>query len=392
MNTAPQSPFKSFALANSLMKNAPIPSPLFSLFSLFVATLPLISGCGRGPEAAPSATAGPPAEVQTIHPVKGAILRNVTLPGEIKPYQQATLYAKVTGYLKTITVDKGDQVQEGALLAEIEVPELLADSARYKAEVEVAEIDFRRVSEAQRKAPDLVPPMSVDTAKGRYEVAKANLERADTLLKFTKITAPFSGVITRRMVDVGAFIPAATAGSPQNAALVTLSDFHTVRVQVAVPELEAALVARDQPVKVSVDGLPGRKFDGKVTRFAYALDDASKTMLAEVELPNPKLELRPGMYAIVKLGLERREDALLVPIEALATEKANAFVFTMVGNQAKKVPVKTGFNDGTNVEIMEGIRPEEAVILPGKRALSNGQTVRAMEAGPATPSKAGGLK
>jgi membrane fusion protein, multidrug efflux system len=362
------------------------------LFCLSLATLLLFSGCDRGPTAAPLPEAEPPLEVRTTHPFKGEIIRSVTLPGEIKPYQQATLYAKVTGYLKTITVDKGDQVKEGTLLAEIEVPELLSDSARYKAEVEVAEIDFKRVSEAQRKAPDLVAPLSVDTAKGRYEVAKASLEHADTLLKFTRIIAPFSGMITRRMVDVGAFIPAATAGSPQSAALVTLSDFNAVRVQVAVPELEASLVANDQPVKVSVNGLPGRSFDGKVTRFAYALDDASKTMLAEIELPNPKLELRPGMYAIVKIGIERRQDALLVPVEALVTEKAGAFVFTVVDNKAKKVPVKTGFNDGGQVEIVYGIRSEDPVILLGKRLLNNGQSVRVMEAKSATSDKAGGLK
>ncbi len=128
-------------------------------------------------------------------------------------------------------------------------------------------------------------------------------------------------------------------------------DFNTVRVQVAVPELEASLVAKDQPVKVSVDGLPGRNFEGKVTRFSYALDEASKTMLAEVELPNPKLELRPGMYAIVKIGIERKEDALLAPVEAVVTERAGASVFTVVENKARKTPIKTGFNDGANVEI-----------------------------------------
>ena len=344
-----------------------------------VASLPLLCGCRPGTATPPSPKSEPPLEVKAIHPFRGEITSSVTLPGEIKPYQQATLYAKVTGYLKTITVDKGDPVQEGALLAEIEVPELLADAARYKAEVEVADIDYRRVSEAQKKAPDLVVPLSVDAAKGRYEVAKANLERAATLLKFTKIIAPFSGVITRRMVDVGAFIPAATAGSPQNAALVTLADFHTVRVQVAVPELEASLVAKDQPVKVSVDAIPGRSFDGKVTRFAYALDEATKTMLAEIELPNPKQELRPGMYAIVRIGLERRESTLLVPVEALAMEKANAFVYTVADNKAKKVPIKTGFNDGANVEIVSGIKPEEPVILSGKRALNDGQNVKVTE-------------
>lgn len=314
--------------------------------------------------------------VQVAKPQRSAIVRSVTLPGEVRPAQQATLYAKVTGYLKSIAVDKGDEVTEGAVIGEIEVPELLADAARFKAEVELAQIDFKRTSDAVKSAPDLVTPLSVDIARGKFEVAKANLERAETMLRFTKIVAPFSGIVTRRMSDPGAFIPAATAGSPQTAALVTISDFKTVRVQVAVPEIEASLVQKGQPAQVSVEGLPGKKFDGKVTRFSYALDEASKTMLAEIELPNPKLELRPGMYATVKLGIERKENALVVPVEALAMEKANAFVFTVAGDKAKKTPVKIGFNDGANVEIVSGLKPDEPVIRLGKTVLADGQPIK----------------
>lgn len=345
------------------------------------AIFPLIWGCGPATPPPTPAKAEPPVEITTVHPSKGSITRTITLPGEIKPHQVATLYAKVTGYLKTITVDKGDSVKEGALLAEIEAPELLADRARYQAEVEVADIDYKRLGEAQKKAPDLVVPLSVDTAKGKSEIARANLERATTLLQFTKITAPFSGVVTKRMVDPGAFIPAATAAStPQNAALLTLMDFGTVRLQAAVPESEAPLVAKGQPVKLTVEGFPGRAFEGTITRFSYALDETTKTMLAEIELPNPKLELRPGMYATVRIGIERKEDALLVPAEAVVREKANAFVFMVVDQKAKKMPVKIGFNDGTNVEILSGLNADQSVILLGTRTFVDGQPVTVKEA------------
>jgi membrane fusion protein, multidrug efflux system len=339
----------------------------------------MLSGCKPASSEAAQPVA-PPVAVQVIQPSRGPITRYVTLPGEIKPYQQATLYAKVAGYLKTINVDKGDKVEEGKLLAEIEVPELIAERTRDKAEVEVAGIDFKRLSESQKKAPDLVVPQTVDNARGKLEIAQANLERTETLLNYAKIVAPFSGMITRRMVDPGAFIPAATSGSSaQNAAIVTLTDFNRVRLQVAVPEIEASLVAAEQPVKMTVDGLPGRNFEGKVTRFSYALDEASKTMLSEIELANPKLELRPGMYAIVKIGLERKEDALLVPTGALLTEKAGAFVFTVTENKAKKTRVQTGFNDGTQVEIVSGLKPEQRVILVGKQSLNDGQAVTLSE-------------
>jgi RND family efflux transporter MFP subunit len=212
-------------------------------------------------------------------------------------------------------------------------------------------------------------------------VAKAELERTETLLNYAKIVAPFSGTITRRLVDPGAFIPAATAGSTaQSAAIVTLMDFNRVRLQVAVPEVEASLVAVDQPVKLSVEGLPGRNFEGKVTRFSYALDQATKTMLAEIELPNPKLELRPGMYATVKIGIEQKDDVLLLPTDALVTEKAGTSVFVLNDNKAKKTRVQVGFNDGANFELVKGLNPDQRVILFGKQPLNDGQAVTVSEA------------
>jgi len=336
--------------------------------ALAVAGETALSGCK--PVAADSVQSpAPPVTVQVIQPERGSITRYVTLPGNVRPYQQATLYAKVAGYLKTLTVDKGDQVKEGALLAEIEVPELLADRAKYRAEVEVAGINYKRLSESQKKAPDLVVPQTVDDARGTLEVAKAILERTETLLNYARITAPFSGIITRRLVDPGAFIPAATSSSAaQEAAIVTLSDFSRIRVQVAVPENEASFVATNQPVKFTVEGLPGRTFAGTVTRFAYALEEASKTMLAEIELPNQTLELRPGMYASVSIGIERHPDALLVPVNALVQEKTGASVFTLADNKARKTPVRTGFNDGQHVEILSGLNPaNQASSSPGSR-------------------------
>jgi membrane fusion protein (multidrug efflux system) len=339
----------------------------------------MLCGCSQQP---PDKPAAPPTamSVQCVHPKRGAITRFVTLPGEIKPYQEATLYAKVAGYLKTITVDKGDSVQEGVLLAELEVPELLADRSRYLAEVDVAGVDYRRLSESQKKASDLVMPQVVDEARGKWEVAKANLERTETLLKYARILAPFGGIITRRYVDPGAFIPAATSGgTPQSAALLTLTDFSRVRLQVAVPEAEAPLVAVGQPVKLTVEGLAERRIEGKVTRFAYALAEDSRTMLTEIELPNPTLELRPGMYASVQIGLEHKNDALLIPAEALLVEKSGTAVFLVADNKAKKTRVQTGFNDGSNVEIINGLNPEQAVILVGKRTLTDGQAVNVAE-------------
>jgi membrane fusion protein, multidrug efflux system len=322
-----------------------------------------------------------PVDVKVAHPTRGEITRYVTLPGNIRANQQATLYAKVAGYLKSLAVDKGDRVQAGQSLGEIEVPELLAELARYKAEVKVAETDSQRITIAQKKSPDLVTPQSIDEAVGKFEIAKANLERTETLLSYAKITAPFAGIVTARFVDPGAFIPAANVGSTaQTAAIVTLADFNTVRAQVALPEVEASLAQVGQPVKISVEGLAGKTFDAKVSRISYALDDATKTMLIESDLANPDLVLRPGMYAVVKVGLEKHSDALLIPSDALVMEKVNAFTFVANGNKAKKTAIKIGFNDGAKVEVLGGLNGSETVILVGKMTLTDGAAVNATEA------------
>jgi membrane fusion protein (multidrug efflux system) len=321
-----------------------------------------------------------PIEVKATHPARGDIIRYVTLPGTIRANQQATLYAKVAGYLKSLTVDKGDRVKAGESLGEVEVPELLADFAKYKAEVKVAEIDYQRVSAAQKKAPDLVMPQSIDEAKGRWDIAKANLQRTQTLLGYAKITAPFSGIVTARFVDPGAFIPSATSGSAaQTAAIVTLADFDIARAQVCVPEVEASHAQVGQPVKFTVEGLPGKSFSAKISRLSYALDDATKTMLIEADVPNPDLALRPGMYATVKVGMEKHENALLIPVDALVMEKANAFAFVVDGGKAKKTAIQIGFNDGAKVEVVSGLTGSEAVILVGKTSLADGAAVNVME-------------
>jgi membrane fusion protein, multidrug efflux system len=340
----------------------------------------LSSLCAFVAVAAVAADAPKAVAVKTARPTRGEIIRYVTLPGSVRANQQATLYAKVPGYLKSIAVDKGDKVQAGQALGEIEVPELLADLAKYKAELRVAEIESKRLTSAREKAPDLVTPLVVDEAAGKLEIAKANIERIETLLRYSKLTAPFNGIVTMRYVDAGAFIPAATGGNAASAAVVTVMDFATVRAQVAVPEIEAALVRDGQPVKVSVESLPGKIFEGKVSRQSYALDDASKTMLVESDLPNPDLTLRPGMYAMVKIGVEKHSDALLIPVEALVMEKANAFTFVVDGGKAKKTAIKIGFNDGTRVEVLSGLTGNETVILVGKMTLADQQPVNVTEA------------
>jgi RND family efflux transporter MFP subunit len=321
------------------------------------------------------AQAADPPTFKVVQPTTGEIVRYITLPGSLRANQQVTLYAKIAGYLKSLSVDRGDSVKAEQSLGEIEMPELASDLAKYEAEVKVAEIDFQRISSAAKRAPDLVTPQALSEADGKLQVARARLDQVNTMLKYSRIQAPFSGIITQRFVDPGAFIPVASSGAAQTAAILTIADFATVRLQVAVPEVEAALVERGEPVKFTVEGLAGKTFTAEVSRIAYALDEQTRTMGVEVDVPNADLALRPGMYAMAKIGVEKKTNALLVPVDAVVMEKANAFVFTVVDGKAKKTPVKLGFNDGVNAEISSGVVSGEFVLLVGKTAVTDGQTV-----------------
>lgn len=344
-----------------------------------VLALSLACGCQPRSPATTTPSPQPPVTVQTTRPSPGDITRFIVLPGNVLPNLQATLYAKVAGYLDSIDVDKGDTVKRDEVVARIQAPELLADLALFKADFEVAQIEHERTVKAREKAPDMVVPQSVDAARAKYLAAKASLERAETLLGFCQITAPFSGIVTRRQVDPGAFIPAATSGSSaQNAAIITLMDFSIVRVQAFVPEPEVPLIRNDLPAQVLIEELPGRVFNGKINRYAHHLDEA-RTMLVEIDLSNPGHELLPGMFATVRIGVETHTNTLILPTEAIILEKANAFAFAMRDNKARKVPLKTGFRDGSRTEILGGVIESDQVILAGKKALVDGQPVNVVE-------------
>jgi membrane fusion protein (multidrug efflux system) len=311
-------------------------------------------------------------ELPTAKPTTGTIHRWVSLPSTLAPWQQTTLHAKVTGYIATLTVDKGDAVKAGQVLATLEVPELEADIAKAKAEVQAAEIEVKRLHEARAKSPDLVLPQAVDDAEAKLAIAKANLERSETQIQFATLKAPFDGIITTRFADPGAL---ATANTTK---LLEVTDLSTLRLQIPVTELETGLVTVGKPVKAQIDAAGATPIEASISRIAYALDPTTRTMLAEADLKNPDLKLRSGMYAMTKIAVEKHEGATLIPVGALVMEKTNAFVFKHVDGKAVKTAVKIGFNDGVNVEVPE-LKAEDVLLVPGTTALTDKQAVTAKQ-------------
>jgi RND family efflux transporter MFP subunit len=349
--------------------------------AVFVCILAL---CGCEQEVA-SATTKPmteaPVEVQAVHPHRGEVYRFINLPGEVRPLYEVTLFTKVNGYLETLAVDKGDAVKAGDLIANIDVPELRANLTKYKAELELAQAEYKQLSEASKNdTANSETANRLAVATGKLAVAKGNVQYTESMLKYARVTAPFDGVITHRYVDPGAYIPVPDATStPEAAAIVNLTNFKTLRLQVAVPETEATHIKIGQPIRWTADDYPGQNFDGKVTRAYWALDKATKTMLTETQMANPGMKLQPGMLVNARIAIEKKDNALLVPVGALVKEKTNSFVFIANDGKLKKAQVSVGFNDGTNAEIVAGITPGDLAIVPGQQTLRDGQLVKVRE-------------
>jgi RND family efflux transporter MFP subunit len=254
--------------------------------------------------------------------------------------------------------------------------------------LELAQAEFKQLNETAANNVSYVTVADSDAAKtrlavasGKVAVAKANLQHTEAMLKYARVTAPFDGTITKRYVDPGAYIPVPNAAdTPEAAAIVNLTNFKTLRMQVAVPETEATHIQIGQPIRWTTDDYPGQHFDGTVTRAYWAFDKATKTMLTETQMANPGMKLRPGMLVNARIGIEKKSDALLLPVEAVIKEKTNSFVFIFADGKAKKMPVQAGFNDGTNVEVVAGVKPADLAIVPGPQVLRDGQLVKIAEA------------
>jgi RND family efflux transporter MFP subunit len=251
----------------------------------------------------------------------------------------------------------------------VRVAEAQADAAGHQ--VGFADAGRRAMGEQVRVA-------EAQIAASRQQVAgsRSALATAADMAGYTRITAPFDGVVTERLADPGAFVQ--NAGGNQAAArgVVKVVRDRTLRVMIPVPETDIPLIRKDQNAVVTVDAYPKESFPGRVSRFATAVDPKSRTMLTEVDLPNPGGRLRPGMYARVILSLQTHRSALSVPSDAVMGKDEDRFVYTVSGGKAHKTPVKIGVDDGKMAEITEGLQPDSQVVLVGRDTLVDGAAVK----------------
>jgi RND family efflux transporter MFP subunit len=388
--------------------------------------------CGKGKNAGAATDNSQVRAIATVAMARAGfadLSNGVVLTAEFIPYQEVEVMAKVAGFVKKINVDIGDRVHAGQLLAVLEVPEMQKDLVRGVASIErstaevaragnelqraksnhdIAHLSYTRLAAVDKARPGLVAQQEIDDAHSKdlaaeaqvdaatsaltateqqVQVSKAEQGRTQDLFDYTNVTAPFSGVVTKRFANVGTMIQAGTASSTQAMPIVRLSQNSLLRLILPVPESVVPRIRIGQTVEVNVPSMH-RTFPGKVERVEGKLDLATRTMNTEVDVQNSNLLLIPGMYAEVNLALDRRAKALSIPVTAVdiaadATDagapsggdRTGSVMAVVEGNRIAQRTVRLGIETSTLVEVLSGLKDGDLVVIGNRASLQAGQQV-----------------
>src|ERR1700720_111961 len=376
-----------------------------------------------------AASAGNPASVARV--ARRDMGSTLTIAGAFKPFQDVDVHAKVSGYIRKIYVDVGDRVKDGQTLAMLEVPELAAQLSGAEAaaraaqeQVRRAEGDLQRAQSSQsaahsayvrlKQAADsragLVAQQEVDdsqakdlegaaqvasaeaelsSAKQQLDVAQANQKQYAALSDYTRITAPFAGVVTVRYADTGALIASGTSNSTQSMPLVRLAQTSVLRLVLPIPESIAATIRVGETLRVHVQAL-NKDFDGKVSRFADSLNQQTRTMETEIDFENRANTLMPGMYAQAYLSHDEKKNVLTVPLEAVQRNGDQSIVLAVSPqNVVEERHVQLGQEDSMCIEVLSGLHEGETVIVGNSSEFRPGQKIQPQESEPRASSPAG---
>ena len=379
-----------------------------------------LAGCSGS-----NASAGSPQAEQaeavsvSVSPVaRQTIERQLKVSSELVPFQEIDVYAKESGYIKELLVDYGTRVKKDQLIAVLEIPELemqlQQDAAaiknqqdmvtqiqhqieRLQAQQKVYHDYFTRLKSVADRTPGLVALQELDDAEGKdlaalaqiesakssrqaaqseLEAAQAKQGRDQVLYNYAKITAPFAGVVTQRYANYGTLVQAGTSSSTNVLPIVKLSEDDVFRLVIPVPESHIKFVHLHDPVDVYVSSL-NRHFPGSVSRFSEDVREDTRTMHTEVDVPNPGYSLIPGMYADAVLTLEKRNNVLTVPVQAINQEPERTTVYLVTpDNRIEVRPVQLGIQNPTDAEVLAGLKQGDNVIVSDRASLKAGELVQ----------------
>jgi membrane fusion protein (multidrug efflux system) len=310
----------------------------------------------------------------------GSPSRTVSLPASVHGYIETPVYAKVAGYMKTINVDKGDHVKAGQVLAIIESPETDKQVSDARSYYWLQAVTDRRYQELVRQ--EVIPQQTADDSHATMLQAKASYEQQLALQQYEIVRAPFDGIVTARYVDPGALIPQSTTPSSTttNSPIVALATMAPLRVYAYVPQSLSPFIKDGDPANIRVTEFPNRNYPGAVTRHPEALDQTTRTMLVEVDLPNQDRSLYPGMYADMKMTAQVTTAGITVPDDALVFRDNNVYLPVVRDNRLRLIEVTLGHDNGYRVEVNGDLMPGEMVAINVGQAARDGEPVQPVAA------------
>jgi RND family efflux transporter MFP subunit len=369
-----------------------------------------LTACGGGGSAQPekAATPGPPT-IEVVRVLEQPVNVTLSLPGELNPYQAVAIYPRVTGFVKTIGVDRGSRLRAGELIAVLEAPELAAQRSEAQSKLQSAEAQLGAVRskadadastyeklKAAAATPGVVAgndvvlaQKAVEADQGQVAAAQQNIEAARQALNsvsqmegYLKVTAPFDGIVTERNVHPGAFV-GPTSGPGAATPMVRLVEHDRLRLVVPVPEAYTAGMTVGTEMPFSVAAYAGQTFSGKVARIAQAVDVNTRTMAVELDVINKDGRLAPGTFCQVRWPVHRTGPSLLVPSGSVASTTGRTFVVRVTNGRTEWVDVRTGLESGLLVEVFGDLKPGDEVATRGTDEIRPGTEVRIKEAKPA---------
>lgn len=318
----------------------------------------------------------PTAPVQFINPEY-----DISVPAELKPYEQVAVYAKVTGFVKQLYVDRGDRVRKGQLLAILEAPEMEQQYLSDKSNEQKVHSDYLYAKQAYERLLDAskttgaVADIELDraksameSAKSAYDASKAGTAHSSQLKQYLRITAPFDGVITERNVSAGAL-----AGTGSNTPLFMIAQSNKLRLTLSLPERHASSVYEGMPATFTVSSQPGKTFDAKLSRTSGLLDQQDRSLTLEFDVSNPSGELLGGDYAQVKLKLKRKSPSNWVQTKSVLNTQSGTYVLMLNNDEVKRIAVSEGVRLDTLTEVFGNLSPADNIIMKPSEEIKEGK-------------------
>ena len=317
--------------------------------------------------------------VEVVHPSSQSFEAELLITGTAMPNQNVLLHAMESGYVKSMHKDIGDVVRKGDLIAQLENPELFRLNQKLQAHLDAKKAIYERLQKTYDQTPDLTPMQLLEEAKANYIGAMTELNVINDRQNFLRVTAPFSGVITKRFVDNGALIQSGIKNSNATA-LVEIQEINPIRLTIPLPESDAGSIKKGMEAQVTFPELQGEPYVAKISRTANALDFESKTMQVEIDLPNRSKKIKPGMYAKVLLKTSSRENVLSLPVTAQVLFEDEPFILVVKNNIVQRVRLRKGLENKDFFEVLNSdLGKDDQVIIQGKGLVKPGQQVTAIE-------------